>query len=252
MADAGVPYLYHEDINWGLLRLWGGRCGLDVLDVGCGFATTSQRIQALGNRVTGVEQSPEAVRVARERLEHIVARDLQDLEGVAAGLAGAKFDAIIFADVLEHLPWPQPVLEAYLGHLKPGGKVFVSLPNVGLWSVRMAHLFGRWTYQETGVLDFTHLRFFTRRTARRMLDQAGLSVEGSTHNPGLVRPFIPAIKKLMAKPGADTPHDPAALLNSRAYKLYMKAVHPPERLLASLWPSALAFQMIFEASKRPG
>jgi SAM-dependent methyltransferase len=249
MVDAGVPYLYHEDINWGLLRLWGQRRGFEVLDVGCGFATTSRRIQELGNRVTGVELSPEAVPVARKRLERVVGRDLQDVEGVEADLGEARFDAIIFADVLEHLAWPLPVLQAYLAFLKPGGKVIVSLPNVGLWSVRLAHLFGSWNYQETGVLDFTHLRFFTRKTAGRLLGQAGLRVDSTTHNPGLVRPFIPAIKKLLVKPKAGAPHDPAALLNSGAYKLYMKAVHPPERLVAALWPSALAFQMIFEASR---
>lgn len=249
MSEAAVPYLYFEDINWGLLRLWGQRRGLEVLDVGCGFATTSQRIQELGNCVTGVELSPEAVPVARRRLERIIARDLQDLKGVAEDLGGAKFDAIIFADVLEHLSWPLPVLEAYLAHLKPGGKVIVSLPNVGLWSVRLAHLFGRWNYQETGVLDFTHLRFFTMKTARRMLAQAQLKEEATTCNPGLARPFIPAIKKLLAKPKADAPHDPAALLNSGAYKVYMKAVHPTERLVAAFWPSCLAFQMIFETSR---
>jgi 2-polyprenyl-3-methyl-5-hydroxy-6-metoxy-1,4-benzoquinol methylase len=250
MAETAPPYLYFEDINWGLLRVWGQRRGLEVLDVGCGFATTSQRVQELGNKVTGVEQSPEAVPVAGQRLERVVAKDLQDIEGVARDLGGARFDAIIFADVLEHLAWPLPVLQAYLAFLKPGGSVMVSLPNVGLWSVRLAHLFGRWNYQDTGVLDRTHLRFFTRKTARRMLAEAGLRVDATTHNPGLARPFIPAVKRLLAKPpAADAPHDPAALLNSSAYKLYLKAVHPPERLLTALWPSGLAFQMIFEARK---
>lgn len=249
MTEAGIPYLYYEDINWGLLRIWGQRRGLDVLDVGCGFATTSQRIQALGNRVTGVELSSEAVPVAQQRLERVVARNLQDMDAVAVELGEARFDVIIFADVLEHLAWPLPVLQAYLAFLKPGGSVIVSLPNVGLWSERLAHLFGRWNYQDTGVLDRTHLRFFSRRTARGMLAEAGLKVDAATHNPGRVRPFIPAIKRLMTKPKADAPHDPAALLNSGAYKLYMKVVHPPECLVAALWPSALAFQMIFECGR---
>lgn len=245
MAE-GAPYLYFEDLNQGLLRLWKGRTDLDVLDVGCGFATTSQQIQALGNRVTGVEQSQEAVPVARQRLSRVVEKDLQDLEGVAAALGGAAFDVIIFADVLEHLAWPRPVLERYLAFLKPGGRVLVSLPNVGLWSVRLAHFFGRWTYQDTGVLDRTHLRFFTWRTARTMLREAGLRVEGATSNPGLVRPFIPLVKRLLAKPDPTAPHDPAALLNSPAYGLYLRLVHPPERLLGALWPGGFAFQMIFE------
>jgi SAM-dependent methyltransferase len=245
MTEA-APYLYFEDLNQGLLRLWKGRTGLDVLDVGCGFATTSQRIQALGNRVTGVERSPEAVPVARQRLARVVEKDLEDIDGVASELGGATFDVIIFADVLEHLAWPRPVLERYLAFLRPGGRVVISLPNVGLWSVRLAHLFGRWAYQDTGVLDRTHLRFFTWGTARRMIREAGLRVAGSTSNPGLVRPFIPLVKRLMAKPDPGGPHDPAALLNSPAYRLYLRAIHPPERLMGALWRGGLAFQMIFE------
>lgn len=250
MAEQAPPYLYFEDVNWGLLRLWGSRRGLEVLDVGCGFATTSERIQALGNRVTGVELSPGAVGVARERLERVVEKDLQDVAGVAAELGEARFDVIIFADVLEHLAWPLPVLEAYLAFLKPGGHILVSLPNVGLWSVRAMHLLGRWDYQDTGVLDRTHLRFFTRRTARQLLESAGLCILASTQNPGLVRPFIPLVKRLLAPSKGQESHDPAALLNSRPYKLYLRMIHPLERVVSAVWPGGLAFQVIFEARRR--
>lgn len=240
-------YLYFEDINWGLLRLWGQRAGKDVLDVGCGFATTSQRIQALGNRVTGIEVSREAIPIAKSRLGRVVFKDLQDFEGVNAEIGDMRFDAIIFADVLEHTAWPLLVLKAYLDFLKPGGSVIVSLPNVGLWNVRLAHLFGRWNYQDTGVLDHTHLRFFTKRTACCLLQDADLKICNTTYNPGIVRPFIPLIKDLLSKPTPEACHDPATLLNSPAYHFYMKMFYPPERLVTSLWPSALAFQMVFES-----
>src|SRR5207249_4119516 len=75
-----ASYLYFEDVNWGLLRLWGERRCLDVLDVGCGFATTSQYIEQRGNRVTGIESSVEAVEVARTRISRVVQRDLQDFD----------------------------------------------------------------------------------------------------------------------------------------------------------------------------
>ncbi|HEV2721220.1 MAG TPA: class I SAM-dependent methyltransferase [Thermoanaerobaculia bacterium] len=232
-----TSYLYFEDINWGLLRLWGERRGLDVLDAGCGFATTSQFIERRGNRVTGIESNAEAVKVARTRISRVVERDLQNF---APDLG--TFDVIVFADVLEHLAWPVGVLKKYRSLLKPGGTVIVSLPNVGLWSVRLQHLLGRFEYEETGVLDRTHLRFFTRRSALRMLDEAGLHVIKRTYNPGLVRPFIPLVKKMLAG-GAR----PDAILESRAYKLYLKTVHPVEAVFARLWPGMLAFQMIFEA-----
>jgi SAM-dependent methyltransferase len=255
--DENAPYQYFEDVNWGLLRLWNNRKGLRVLDVGCGFATTSARIQQLGNEVTGLESSDVACEVASKRLAHIVRGDM-----LTADLAGRQFDAIIFADVLEHVPWPVSALQRYLQWLAPNGSVIVSLPNVGLWSVRLAHLAGNWEYEETGVLDRTHLRFFTRRSAKWLLEQNQLEIVKTTYNPGLIRPFVPLAKKLLvssrAKSGdpvragddrASAGQAPDALLNSKPYQLYLKTAYPLERAVASLWPGMLAFQMIFEAKR---
>ena len=230
-------YPYFEDVNLGLLRLWGGRRGLDVLDVGCGRATTSQYLE--GNRVTGIESSAEAVEVARTRIDHVVHRDLLDVDPSLG-----TFDVIIFADVLEHFAWPVGVVKKYLALLKPNGTVIVSLPNVGLWSVRLQHLLGRFEYEDTGVLDRTHLRFFTRRNALRMLDEAGLRVIRRTYNPGMARPFVPMVKKIV---GGNAPD---SILKSTPYKLYLKTVHPIEYGFARLWPGMLAFQMIFEAARK--
>ena len=202
-----TTYQYFEDVNWGLLRLWGDRKNLDVLDVGCGFATTSQHIAERGNRVTGIESSGEAVTVARGRVNDVVHADLQQLDEVKRALAGRRFDVIIFADVLEHLAWPIGILRGYLDLLSEGGSVIVSLPNVGLWSVRLNLLAGRFHYDETGVLDRTHLRFFTRRTARELIEHAGLEIVRRTYNPGLVRPFVPLAKKLLG--GGTESHDPS-------------------------------------------
>ncbi len=238
-----APYQYFEDVNWGLLRLWNKRKGLRVLDVGCGFATTSARIQQLGNEVTGLESSDVACEVASKRLAHIITGDM-----LTADLAGLQFDAIIFADVLEHVPWPSSALKRYLQWLAPGGSVIVSLPNVGLWSVRLSHLAGNWNYEDTGVLDRTHLRFFTRKTAKALLAESGLEPVHVTYNPGLVRPFVPRVKKLFSKKhGATMPPD--ALLKSAPYQLYLKTAYPLERALTSLWPGMLAFQMIYEAKR---
>ena len=241
--DENAPYQYFEDVNWGLLRLWGKRRGLRVLDAGCGFATTSARIQQLGNEVTGIEESAVACEVASKRLAHVVQADLQQ-----ADLGDAQFDVLIFADVLEHVPWPVGVLKKYLRWLAPNGSVIVSLPNVGLWSVRFAHLFGNWQYEETGVLDRTHLRFFTRKSARWLLGECGLTPITTTYNPGIVRPLVPLAKKLLASGDAKS-QAPDALLNSRPYQLYLKTAYPIERAVSTLWPGMLAFQMIFEAKR---
>ena len=250
-------YHYFEDVNWGLLRLWGRRKGLRVLDVGCGFATTSARIQQLGNEVTGIDSSLEIEKIAGARLSRVVVADV-----LAADLGDEQFDVIIFADVLEHLPWPVSAMKRYLRWLKPEGSVIVSLPNVGLWSVRLSHLFGRWQYEETGVLDRTHLRFFTRKSAKWLFDQVDMGIVRTVYNPGLVRPLVPLAKSLLLRspadseepghegkvpvsPGVAVPSD--ALLKSTPYRLYLKTLYPIERALTSLWPGMLAFQMIFEA-----
>jgi 2-polyprenyl-3-methyl-5-hydroxy-6-metoxy-1,4-benzoquinol methylase len=240
-----ATYHYHEDVNLGLLRLWGRRRGLRVLDVGCGFATTGERIQKLGNEVTGIDSSPEIAAVAGKRLSRIVQADLEDFDAVAATLGDARFDVLIFADVLEHLVWPLSTLRRYLEWLKPDGSVLVSLPNVALWSVRLAHLAGRWEYGETGVLDRTHLRFFTRKSAKWLLGEAGLERVAATYNPGLVRPFVPLAKRMLADGS-----NPAALMTSGPYQLYLRVIHPLERAVTSLWPGLLAFQMIYEAKRR--
>ncbi len=240
-------YAYFEDINWGLLRLWGDRSGLDVLDVGCGFATTSEHIQKRGNRVTGIESSEEAAARASHRIDTVIHADLLDHGAISPG---KQFDVIIFADVLEHLPWPLPVLQRYLQLLRENGTVIVSLPNVGLWSVRLSLMAGRFDYADTGVLDRTHLRFFTRRTARKLLGDAGLAPILTTYNPGIVRPFVPLAKRLLAKREGD--HDPAALLQSKPYRAYLKTVYPLETVAARMWPGLLAFQMIIEAGRKQG
>lgn len=244
--DESATYQYFEDVNWGLLRLWNGRRGLRVLDAGCGFATTSERIQQIGNDVTGIEESAVACEVASKRIGRVVQADL-----LHADLGDAQFDVIIFADVLEHVAWPVGVLRDYLRWLAPNGSVIVSLPNVGLWSARFARLLGRWEYEETGVLDRTHLRFFTRKSSRWLLGQCGLSPIATTYNPGIVRPFVPLAKKFLGRGSAASEQPADALLNSRPYQLYLKTAYPIERVVASLWPGMLAFQMIFEAKRTP-
>ena len=242
-------YHYHEDVNWGLLRLWGKRTGLRVLDVGCGFATTSARIQKLGNDVTGIDSSPEIAAVAGQRLGRIVQANLEDFDAVARELGDARYDVMIFADVLEHLIWPVSTLRWYLPWLKDGGSVLISLPNVGLWSVRFAHLAGRWEYAETGVLDRTHLRFFTRKSAKWLMEQVGLEPVTTTYNPGLVRPFVPMAKKMLTGRAEHENADPTALMNSASYRLYLRTIYPLERAVTALWPGMLAFQMLYEAKR---
>ena len=99
---------------------------------------------------------------------------LADAEGLGSA---APFDAVLCLDVLEHLLDPWTVLEGLAGHLAPGGTAIVSIPNIRFHKALLPLLlWGDWAYEERGVLDSTHLRFFTRKTAMELVRGAGLEV----------------------------------------------------------------------------
>jgi 2-polyprenyl-3-methyl-5-hydroxy-6-metoxy-1,4-benzoquinol methylase len=157
--------------------------GLRILDVGCGAGALSGALRARGAVfVAGIELDPAAAARARERLDELVEGSAVDAD---LPWAPESFDLLIFADVLEHLPDPDLVLERFLGLLAPGGTVIVSVPNMRFWSVLMRLVVDRWAYTEHGVRDRTHLRIFTRRTLTAMLGAHGLRVERLVRNKRL-------------------------------------------------------------------
>jgi SAM-dependent methyltransferase len=87
-----------------------------------------------------------------------------------------RFDKILLMDVLEHLVDPESLLRDCRKLLKPNGELLVSVPNIANLTVRLALAFGQFNYAERGILDKTHLRFFTRKTARRMLAGNGFEI----------------------------------------------------------------------------
>lgn len=107
----------------------------------------------------------------RTRFDRAVICDLEQVTQLPSGCG-----AIVMADVLEHLRRPRPLLDLAPPALAPGGRIFVSLPNVANIAIRLSLLAGRFEYQDRGILDRTHLRFFTRATARRELEGAGLRI----------------------------------------------------------------------------
>lgn len=155
-----------------LLELVGG--GRRVLDAGCATGYLAEALVARGCRVSGVEYVPEAAEKARPHLERLLVGNLDELDLVAEFGEGA-FDVLVFGDVLEHLRDPAEVLRRALPLLVPGGSVVLSVPNVAHGSLRLALLQGRWRYTETGLLDRTHIRFFTRTSLVELLREAGLA-----------------------------------------------------------------------------
>lgn len=146
-----------------------------VLDVGCATGFLGEAYAAQGCTVTGVELVPKTAAEARTHLDEVIEADL-NVTALADIFPGRDFDVIVFGDVLEHLMDPGAVLRSAVGLLATGGAVVMSLPNVAHGSVRLALLQGRWDYRETGLLDRTHLRFFTRESVVQMVADAGLDV----------------------------------------------------------------------------
>jgi 2-polyprenyl-3-methyl-5-hydroxy-6-metoxy-1,4-benzoquinol methylase len=163
-----------DDTSQGrMLDLIGG--GKTVLDVGCATGYLARALVERGCQVSGVELVPEAAEKARPVLDRLVVGDLATLD-LAAEFGEARFDCVVAGDVLEHLADPAPVLRSLVGLLAPGGSVVVSTPNVSHGSLRLALLQGRWQYLDRGLLDRTHLRFFTRASLLELLHDCGLSV----------------------------------------------------------------------------
>lgn len=147
----------------------------DVLDVGCASGDLAMALKANGCRVSGIEYDELAAESAKPYLQRLVVGDVTQLDLVDE-FGAESFDAIVFGDVLEHLVDPAEVLQRSLGLLRPGGDVIISVPNVAHGSLRLALLQGRWRYTDEGLLDRTHLRFFTRESFLAMLRDAGLRV----------------------------------------------------------------------------
>lgn len=149
--------------------------GRRVLELGPAAGYMSAVLQGRGCTVIGVELDPEMAAQAARFCERVIVGDLDTLD-LEAELGEERFDVIVAADVLEHLRDPLATLRALLPFLKPEGWFVVSLPNVAHASVRLALLEGRFQYQDLGLLDRTHLRFFTHESIAQLFDEAELAI----------------------------------------------------------------------------
>lgn len=158
------------------------KTAMRILDVGCGEGMLGEGLLQRGaERVIGIEKEPKAAHTARKRLTQVIEGDIEDL---SVSLDLGQFDAIICADVLEHLVDPWGVLERLARHLSPDGHVIASIPNARYLALVDHLVNGHWTYQPSGLLDKSHLRFFTLSEIRRIFADAGLSITALHANLG--------------------------------------------------------------------
>jgi glycosyltransferase involved in cell wall biosynthesis len=208
------PYSSHGRI----LQMVQGRPPLRILDVGCGPGWLAKALTDAGHTVVGVDID-EADGV-RGRMHSFVAADLG--QGIPDDVGG-DFDLVLAADVIEHLADPARLLTDMASRVRPNGSIIASVPNISHWYPRGRIAVGRFDYDQRGVLDATHLRFFTRRRFLRVAEEAGLEHLGHRHT-GL----------------------PLDALGMGSNKLVTGTIGRADRLLVKWWPTMFAYQFVYE------
>ena len=151
-----------------------------IVDIGCGAGSFGELLKHDEDvEVWGVEYNPAAAEEARTVLDRVLTGSA---ESALSELPQQYFDCVVFNDVLEHLVDPYTVLDRAKSLLTPAGVVVASIPNARHWPVFVDYVFkGNWEYRNQGVLDKTHLRFFTKNSILKTFDRCGyevLNIEG--------------------------------------------------------------------------
>jgi 2-polyprenyl-3-methyl-5-hydroxy-6-metoxy-1,4-benzoquinol methylase len=221
-GDADHGYVKLQDVPWRghwLLQrevLRHTKPGDRIFEGGISSGYLSRKFVEEGRHVDGAEIDPLAAEQARKICDRVWVGDLQTFDVAEMDL---NYDVLLFGDTLEHLPDPMAVLQRLRTKLSPTGVLVVSLPNVANWSVRLRLLLGNFNYRDRGILDRTHLRFFTKRTAVKLLEDAGFAV----------------VRQQAAVP--------VPLLTSARLSRFAYAV-------GNLWPSLFAYTFIITARPR--
>lgn len=211
------PYSSH-----GVLLSWlGQKPPGRVLDIGCSDGRFGAMTKDFGHYVVGVDViKHEGV---GERLDGLVEADLNDGLPVETG---GDFDVIVAADVLEHTIEPRVLLEDMIVRLNAGGSILVSVPNFAHWYPRARVAVGRFDYDQRGLLDRGHVRFFTRRSFERLLADSSLIIERRT--------VVGSPIEVLDGGGA------------RSLGRMTNAISAVDRLATRVWPTLFGYQFLYE------
>jgi len=154
-----------------LLEMLSGASPKRILDLGCAGGRLAERLRKLGHHVTGVDGLE--VDGVRDRVDEFVLGNLED--GIPATV-GSGFDIVIAADVIEHVTHPSRLLRQMAEVVTGDGEILISVPNFGHWYPRLRVASGMFDYDRRGILDETHLRFFSRRSLLRSVRASGIEV----------------------------------------------------------------------------
>ncbi len=193
-----------------------------VLEIGCATGYISRCLtKAKQCKVTGVEIDHPASQKAKQYCENIIIGNIED-DAIFAQIEGT-YDIIVMAAVLEHLVNPEKVLTKIRDLINPSGYAIITLPNIANWKVRKEIVFGRFEYEDYGILDKGHLRFFTYHSAKRLIEKCGYDIEYFSVTGGF--------------PGGDILRS-IPLLGERLF-----------RYLHSRAPNLLGYELIFKVRK---
>lgn len=154
-----------------------------VLEIGCGTGETGELLKKEYGVVfvTGVDIENTAIEIARKKLDDVF---LANIEEVELPLELQSYDLILLGDVVEHLINPWNVIKKLRLYLRPHGYLLISIPNIQHWRNIVNLIFGKWEYSGSGMMDITHLRFFTKGTIVRLLENSGFFVQMIQGNSG--------------------------------------------------------------------
>jgi len=145
-----------------------------LLDVGCGGGELAQPLARERQAIDGADISLKRLGERRSLYRNLWELDIED---PSVPISFGDYSALIFADVLEHLQDPEKLLHRMSKQINDNATLIVSLPNVAFLENRLGLLRGRWEYQDVGILDRTHLHFYTLKTARELIESSGFKIE---------------------------------------------------------------------------
>jgi spore maturation protein CgeB/cyclopropane fatty-acyl-phospholipid synthase-like methyltransferase/Tfp pilus assembly protein PilF len=175
ISNSDKPASYYENIRNDLLPIVpkNAKC---ILEIGCGAGLTGQELKRRnGAFVAGIELNLNAANEAKKVLDDVINGDIEKMD---IPYSDGSFDCVIFADVLEHLVDPLSTLVKIRRLLKKDGTIVASIPNVQFHGVLHSLIEGNWTYEKEGILDETHLRFFTYKEIQKLFAKAGYFIQG--------------------------------------------------------------------------
>ena len=180
------PFKYSSHY-WILNALRGEKEPVRILDAGTAGGYLGKVWRNQGHYVAGIEFDAATGEKARQYYDEF---EIANLETYPFSRRG-EFDYIVFADVLEHLRDPAAVLRRCIPSLKASGKIIISVPNIANWIIRLSLLFGKFDYMDRGILDRTHLRFFTMRSLNQLLSEVSCEVLDAIPTPLPVQLVLP-------------------------------------------------------------